>query len=309
MTGKIRPFFRDVLTALVLLLALPADASGSGLLSFVEHQADIPIEEPEDIVLAPDERHVYVVGSSALAVFERDPVTGLPTLLEVHFEGRSGVAGLRRASSLALSGDGRFVYAASPQHPGADGVDRGAVAIFERDRAAGTLRFVDVHSEGFEGVTERFGSANAVLSPGDTHLYVASSPDRAVLVFERHPATGALRFAGAAREAFDGGACRLFAALDPEGRHLYLTNLCRGSVTVFRRNRTTGILRFVEDLMSEDPDYEMVFPVFPGGVSVSPDGRHVYVTNTRTFPFDSDDGRALLMNIPTGLSFPGSTGG
>ena len=99
------------------------------------------LTSPEDIVVSPDGRHVYVAsyGSHAVAVFARSRRTGLLEQLSGQRgcvrHGRGGGCAPGRAlggpASIAISPDGRNVYVA------ASGSD--ALSVFARDRRTGVL--------------------------------------------------------------------------------------------------------------------------------------------------------------------------
>jgi 6-phosphogluconolactonase (cycloisomerase 2 family) len=89
------------------------------------------------VLISGDGRHVYLAASSegAIAVFARDPATGKLTFVEEVKDRVGGVRGIGGVFSLALTEDGRKLYAAA--------FDDGAIVHFTRDPATGKLTFVD----------------------------------------------------------------------------------------------------------------------------------------------------------------------
>jgi DNA-binding beta-propeller fold protein YncE len=107
--------------------------------------ARVPVPDmvPTDIVVSPDGGFVYVAmanaGTGAIAVYMRDQTTGELTFSSCVAEGGGGAPcleghGLAGASAVAVSPDGRTVYAAA--HWFHDG---GTVTTFSRDATLGTL--------------------------------------------------------------------------------------------------------------------------------------------------------------------------
>lgn len=90
-----------------------------------------------DIVVAPDGRHVYTSASveNAIAVFDRDALTGRLVQTAVVRDGLNGVSGLAQARSLVISPDGANVYAV------ASGTTS-AVTAFSRNATTGALTFL-----------------------------------------------------------------------------------------------------------------------------------------------------------------------
>lgn len=84
-------------------------------------------------VVSPDGEHLYVVGEAMLIVYDRDPVTGLTTVEEVHTPGFAGVDGIEHATDVAISPDGAWVFVVGrlPMK----------VAVFSRDLVTGHLTF------------------------------------------------------------------------------------------------------------------------------------------------------------------------
>ena len=103
--------------------------STTGLLTFVEVQQDgVGVVDGLDgafaVTLSPSGLRLYVSGNfdDAVAVFIRNPTTGALTFDQVVKDGVSGVDGLDAADALAISPDGKHLYAGG-------GVDD-AVAVF-----------------------------------------------------------------------------------------------------------------------------------------------------------------------------------
>ncbi|HSM50673.1 MAG TPA: beta-propeller fold lactonase family protein, partial [Thermoanaerobaculia bacterium] len=255
------------------------------------------------VAVSPDGRHLYVAGRSdnAIAVFSRDAAaSGSLTFRQVIRNSDPGVSGLGGATGLALSPDGRHLYAV--------GATPGALAVFSRDASAGSpdfgrLAFVESFADGdLQGLLaiDRLGGARAVIvSPEGGHVYVAAEGDGAISVFRRaavdtDPGFGRLTYLGARHAAESpvgpgglpaGLAGARSLAIAADGQHLYATGGASDAVVVFQRNATTGGLKFLESRADGT-----VGPCLPvgnsctvssldgaAGVAVSPAGGHVYV--------------------------------
>lgn len=135
------------------------------------------LTSPEDIVVSPDGRHVYVAAysSHAVAVFARDRRTGNLEQLSgrrgcIHHRNRSGGCSVARALggpiALAISPDGRNVYVVSA---GSD-----ALTTFSRNRRTGALR----QAAGTQGcISARPGDGCLVGRALNEPTSVAVSPD------------------------------------------------------------------------------------------------------------------------------------
>lgn len=167
------------------------------------------------IALSPDELNVYVAGwgDNRLSVYRRDRDSGRLEFLEEHTD-EAVDRRLLRVLSVAVSPDGRHVYAASPV--------TSSVLIFERDADGdGRLRYV-------EAVGEPRASWVRV-APDGRYLFVASREDDVsrggVSVFARG-ASGDLTFV-----EFQAAGAGLFLAIDADGRSLYVAGA--GTVAAF----------------------------------------------------------------------------
>jgi 6-phosphogluconolactonase (cycloisomerase 2 family) len=196
--------------------------------------------------------------------------------LEFHQDGLGGVNGLDAARGVAVSPDGASVYVAS-------GFDH-AVAVFSRDISSGELGFVEVQRDGAAGVDGLNLAASVAVSPDGAHVYVAGSGEDAIAVFGRNGLTGALSFVEFQQDGVggvDGLDLDRSVTVSPDGRHVYATGQLDNAVAVFSRNQTSGALTFVE--LEQDGVGGVGGLGGPRGVTVSPDGAHVYIASV----FDS----------------------
>ncbi len=270
-------------------LAVFSRDPSSGALSFVECLVDDTgpvgcsttadgLDFARGVNVSPDGKHVYVtsgLSDDELAAFARDQDTGELSFVETEDEG------VRGAGAVTTSPDGRHVYVASEDEAG------GAVAAFSRNQATGALGFVECVGDtgGPPGCDTEGGTVNGLdgasgvtTSPDGKHVYVAGSGDNAVAVLSRNGTTGGLNFVDFEADGV-GGVDGLDGAFgvttSPDGKHVYVASAGDDSLAAFFRNPATGSLTFVE---FEDDGVGGVDGLDGArGVSVSPDGGHVYV--------------------------------
>ncbi|MBM3471062.1 MAG: lactonase family protein [Armatimonadetes bacterium] len=247
------------------------------------------------LTVSPDGRHVYAAGyrDDAVVVFGRDQVTGRLAFVEAHKDGSGNLDGIAGACSIAVSPDGRHVYVAGHWDH--------AVAVFSRDRATGSLAFVEAQRDGIAGVDGLQVVNWVAASPDGKHVYAAGYRDDAVAAFRRDAATGRLAFVGVYRDGV-GGVDGLHGAfhvtVSPDGEHVYAAGYLESAVAAFRRDRATGRLIFVE--ARRDGVGGANGMRGPSSVSLSPDGRHIYVAGASdsavaVFSRDSRTGRLAFV--------------
>jgi DNA-binding beta-propeller fold protein YncE len=222
-----------------------------------------PFMGSEAIAISPDDRGVYVAasGSDAIAVFARNSRSG--TLRQpkgaagcVAAKAAHGCApaiGLLGPNSVAISPDGRYVYATSRE--GA------SVTSFHRNRKTGALRQLPPSSAGcISGLPIPGCAAGRALSgpdvvaisPDGRNLYVGAFFGNAVAAFARNPENGALTqlegTAGCIALATSGCATGVALgaveglAVSPDGTAVYATAAVSNAVAVLGRNPATGAL-------------------------------------------------------------------
>ena len=244
--------------------------------------------------MSPDGRHLYAAGGGddAVAVFSRDSTTGALVFVEVHKDGVGGVDGLDDAVSVAMSSDGRHLYAAGQLDD--------AVAVFSRDSTTGALTFVEVQKYGVGGVDGLNGATSVTLSPDGRHLYATGGSDKvrsptesqlgsaslerpdAVAVFSRDSTSGSLAFVEVKKDGV-GGVDGLFlvrwVTVSPDGKHLYAAGGGDDAVAVFSRDSTTGSLTFMEKRQDGVGGLDGLDGA--SSLTMSPDGRYVYAAGVR----------------------------
>ena len=143
----------------------------SGELTYLGQVRDATGNPPIDglngataLAFSPDGLHLYVAGEldDAIAVFRRDPATGLLTWLHRRREGLGGVTGLDRVTAVAVSRDGGYVFGASR--------DGNALTVFRRDTnpASPTFgRLLDFIEARVDGEPDPNGVGSPAARAGD----------------------------------------------------------------------------------------------------------------------------------------------
>ncbi len=275
-TGDISIMSRDPATgALSPVGCISPDGTDGGSGSCVMGPA---LDEPNDVRVSPDGKNVYIASFSGVAIFDRDPATGLLTVPNgtscVSEDGSGGkcVHGkdVAQLVSLAISPNGKNLYAA----------DRGGgVAVLQRS-ADGSL--AQSTTPGMGCISEdgkdpdnlpagtpcatgkALGNAGSLtISPDGKQVYVIDlDQTSAIAVLNRNTSTGELTQAADATAcvSLDGtdrgvkGACSIGRGIlegdairvSPDGRNVYVTGFESSAIAIFNRDPSTGEL-------SQDP--------------------------------------------------------
>ncbi len=185
------------------------------------------------LALSFDGKHVYISGMAddAIALFRRNAITGELTYVTRYKNGQAGIDGIDGACDVAVSSDGRHVYAA--------GYYDDAVVMFNRNAADGTLSFGAKYSNGSIGISGLNGVSGVNLSPDGAQLWAAGQIDNSVVLFNRNPMSGALDLAGVYTDGingYDGLAGAGMAAISPDGAFAYVPGSAEDAVAVLQRN-------------------------------------------------------------------------
>lgn len=219
------------------------------------------------IAVSPDDRHVYVASSrsNAIAIFRRLPGNGAlrqapgaaGCIASKGAEDCARAVGLNGVNSVAVSADGRNVYAT------ARGSD--AVTAFRRNPNTGALRQLPGPAGCWSGLPQpSCGQGRGVVGPdvvaasGDgKNVYVGSFFGSAVAVFNREAPLGGLSqpagSAGCLAAAISGCATAIGLgapegmAISSNGGSLYVANALANTVLTFSRDPNSGVLAQATD--------------------------------------------------------------
>jgi 6-phosphogluconolactonase (cycloisomerase 2 family) len=220
--------------------------------------------------------------SQTVVLLARDAETGRLRQLDSARNAEKGVKGLVWAIDLAISTDGKFVYALDPHGPGDNAaVNQGVMTVFEITENQ-RLRWIEANP-GQENCF--YGARGIAAHPSGKWLYIASSEASCVVMAERDAVSGKVAVRQIIRDG-EGQAGGLNGAMTPlvtpDGKFLYV-NSGRFSgdsgVTAFTIG-DDGALSFLEEHPSETGEVKN----YTGGntLAVTPDGRNLYAAATRS---------------------------
>ena len=260
----------------------------------------------KSLVFSPDGKSMYAaspnqlcgdyecVAGNALARFDRDPATGQITYrdcitgdtqsgpsgsgacTEVPTAAADGSSGLDGLESMAVSPDGKSLYAGT--------AESSSVVSFDRDPQSGALTYrgcisgnEELGPSGSGACTEiptatargynsglsspgeylggiPIGGYPILVSPDGKFVYAGAAGDQSIARFDRDPATGNLTYHGciAARGAGVAAACSVIPdyridtgamVMSPDGKFIYAA--ADGGVTQLRRDPQTGAVTYV----------------------------------------------------------------
>src|SRR4051812_33099432 len=231
------------------------------------------ISNPQSIAMSDDGRNVYLAGTNAVAVFSRDPSSGVLTQLS----GTSGcVNGNGNGTCTAARGLGAATgsadVAVSPGQNGSGGTvyfaNGHAIVAFSRDASSGALTQLSgaggcVNASGNDGAGgsclkarggTQFIPAWLYATSDMNSLYAGSGNVSSVLsIFRRNPTTGALSQATDKTGCVSNGGvgpCETGPGADAtngmvasgDGRYAYVASSYDAMVDVFSRDGGTGAL-------------------------------------------------------------------
>jgi 6-phosphogluconolactonase (cycloisomerase 2 family) len=279
-------------------------------------------------VASPDGRSLYTasVTDDAVTEFARTPSGALETRVctddnDAALDAcQNTTDGLDGAFSVAISPDGRSVYAA--------GFDDDAIVRFDRDPDTGALTPLGCVDDGDAGqgpddcsqtADGLDGVISITVSPDGKSVYAASLDDDAVVLFERDTATGGLSPLGCVDDNDSGaddcaqttngldGARSI--AVSPDGESVYAVSGPDDAIVRMSRDPQTGRLTPQGCIDDQDSGADSCSQTAVGldgarTVVVSPDGDSVYVGS------QIDDAVVRFDRVPASgaLSFEGCIG-
>ncbi len=256
----------DSLVGLIRNAALGTSSGSLGVLNDGAAGVD-GLDGPEEVIVSPDDKHVYVVtsGDDAVTVFARGVSNGALTFVDTIKDGENGATALDGARSIVISADNNFAYVA--------GQGDDAVSVFARETVSGTLTLVETEANGVGGAAGLDGVHALALSPDQNQLYASSSESDAVVVFARDAGTGTLTYLEHETTGLN-GPWQLMVS--PNGRYVLVACNLNHRVVVFERDAGTGGLSFVEQV--EDGAGGVEGLILASALLIDPQGKHLYAT-------------------------------
>lgn len=252
----------------------PLSSPGQSLLHNPGNQ--VYLDGISDTVVSPDGRHVYATAnnSGAVSTFARNLESGFLTPSAF----LSG-ADYFNARGIAISPDGQQVYVTA----GSGFMSR--FLVLQRNNDSGALTFFARFRNG-QDLSDFTSPDGIAVSPDGRYIYVAATGSNAIFTFSRS-ASGSVSFVGSVTSSNLNGAQQL--AMSDDGAYLYATSHTSGTtgrIVAYQRNPQSGLLSFKQALVHNTPQAWPDCPVITilgmagaSGLTVSPDGRHLYVAS------------------------------
>ena len=226
------------------------------------------------------------------------------------------VDGQQDVSSVVVSPDGTFAYAASLYSSNVSSTGTftsapgGTITTFSRNPTTGALSEIGcIRDQGapINPITMPCSTAapglqaakTITLSPDGRFMYVAALESDAVTVLARNATTGALSFVGCVQTILEAAqVCNVttnglhgvrWVTLSADGRNLYASAPAADAIVAFSRNSTTGMITplagaagCIEDNHAR-PDTGCTAHAaglnYPRTITISPDGKNAYVAS------------------------------
>jgi 6-phosphogluconolactonase (cycloisomerase 2 family) len=206
---------------------------------------------------------LFLIGAAAQS--QADTVN----YIETQINGQSGVVGLDGISDIAVSRDGKFVYASSYR--------ASAVSVFERNLLNGQLTYRST-------ITGAIAAFSVDVSGDGESVYAASPTGGKIFAYSRNAETGALTVVNSVGTV-GGTAGFVSVSVSPDSKHVYGVGGQPSGLVVFGRDQETGDLTVLFDYKDNVDGHELgqqFSPTFSPikNIVTSADGQFVYVTST-----------------------------
>ena len=233
------------------------------------------LDNARGVTLSADGKYLYVSGyeDDSVSWHERNASTGALTYRGFLQDGVGGVDGLDGAREVRISADGLYAYLTGNLDD--------SISWLERNASTGALAYGGTLKDGVNGVDGLDVPREIALSLDGKHAYVTAYGDHAVSWYERNASTGALVYGGIIKDGvggvdgLEGARCVI---LSSDGKHAYFTGNIDNSVSWFERNASSGTLTYGGTLKDGQNGVDILDQ--PNGMTLSPDGKHCYVTGS-----------------------------
>ncbi len=221
----------------------------SGELTFIEAEAGNNADDSSsrlkggsDMILSSDGLQLYVAAASdaSISVYNRNETTGLLTFTASHKNNSGGIKGLEEVSSLVLTPNEKFLYAA--------GAGEDAIVVFIRDREDGSLSYGSTKYNNKSGIEGLKYPMDLTLNPVSNYLYATCFSGNSIVVFEYDPYSTSLTYKATyynGEEGIVGLEGAMTSTISPDGAYLYTVGKFDTRVSLFMPSTTNHELDFV----------------------------------------------------------------
>ena len=200
--------------------------------------------------------------------FKREATSGSLSFNFSEQGNNQGITGIKGASNINLSPDGKHIYVAGELDD--------ALAVFERNLATGELSFVERIEDG-NGIDGLNGVKAVILSTDGDFVYAAGFWDNSIAAFSRNNENGKLTYIDRYKDGLfgvDGLSGTNDLMLSPDQNHLYATGFWDNAIAVFERNPSNGELEFIASYKDGANGIDGLQSIT--GITISADGNFVY---------------------------------
>lgn len=141
----------------------------------------------QSIVMSPDDKHIYVIGSkdNAISIFERNALTGTVSYINLLEGGKDSINNFNSSTLLRMSNSGKYLFIGSSiGYP---------ITVLRRENVTGSLSFI-------QNVGQNVSSA-FTLTLDDRHLYAIDS--NTISIFQIDTTTGKLTFVDKVKDSLN----------------------------------------------------------------------------------------------------------
>src|SRR3989338_4246170 len=227
------------------------------------------------IAVSPDSKSIYVasVDDDAVAVFQRDLITGKLIFLEYYKDGVNSIEGLGGAFTLTISPDSKFIYVGS-------WIDR-VMTIFQRDLTTGKLTLNEIRNDQNPIIYSSifYDIYSLLISNDNKNLYVGTD-GYALTILKRDTLTGSIAYLDHyPKTIYDYETLDIFSlSISPDDKNLYLANSYSDDIAIFQRDLTTGRLTFLEAKKDGVNGVDGLSDAL--SITISLDGKNVYIASS-----------------------------
>ena len=236
-----------------------------GKLTYLNSVTDQMPVDPVDMLISPDQKHIYLTGDGEIYWYDRDTNSGLLTYASTLVP--------TDASHLVSSADGSHLYVVDETS--------NQVVVYERNNVEADAGFGDLTNDGDVMNADITGVTDMIISADQRNLYLAAAGVDKLVVLTRNLSTGSITHTNSYDDTGLGfianetlvGMHRL--SVSDDGEHLYVSNPVDSDNN---DGRLLSLSRNSQGLLSKDQELSLLGMEGLSDVVITADGRQVLAT-------------------------------